>query len=151
MKILCICHANVCRSFMAQEFFKQLLPNVTVFSRGLYANPSYQVPLKVKQALATYHITDTRHTPQLLTPQDMYEADLIFCMEKKHEDLLLDRFAQYTDKIWLLTEFSGEKPTDVPDPIGLEGRRFAKQAKHLYQLVQACARRITQTHTGETI
>ena len=136
---------------MAQEFFKQLLPQETVFSRGLYANTSYQIPLKVKQALSDYHIPYTRHTPALLTPPDMQAADVIFCMEKEHEDLLLDRFAQYTDKIWLLTEFAGEKPTDVPDPIGLEGRAFTKQAARLYQLVQACARRITQQYTGETI
>ena len=84
MNILCICHANICRSFMAQEFLKQLLPGETVFSRGIYADPSYQVPSKVKEALAAHRIVFQSHTATPLHPQDLQQADLIFCMEKAH-------------------------------------------------------------------
>ena len=142
MKILCICHANICRSLMAQEFLKQLLPGVTVFSRGLYADPAYEVPQKVKDALSRHQIAFTAHTATPLTANDLAEADLIFCMEQAHADILLDRYAQYTDKIWLLSDFTCDKPQDVPDPIDLEGRAFAKQAEQLYKLCQAAASRI---------
>ena len=142
MKILCICHANICRSFMAQEFLKQLLPGTTVFSRGLYADPSYEVPPKVKEALSAPHIPFTAHTSTPLSAQDLAQADLIFCMEQIHTDGLLDRYAQYTDKIWLLTDFALDTPHDLPDPINLEGRAFAKQAQRLYEVCQAAAKRI---------
>lgn len=150
MKILCICHANICRSFMAQEFLKQLLPGETVFSRGLYADPSYEVPQKVKDALAKHHIPFTAHTSTPLRAQDLQQADLIFCMEQAHADGLLDRYAQYTDKIWLLTDFAFDTPQDLPDPIGLEGRSFIKQAEHLYQACRAAAKHIKQQQ-GERI
>ncbi len=142
MKILCICHANICRSFMAQEFFKQLLPKETVFSRGLYADPSYEVPQKVKDALAAHHILFTQHTATPLNAQDLQQADLIFCMEQTHLDGLLDRYAQYTDKIWLLTDFAFDNAQDLPDPIGLEGHAFAKQVQRLYNACSAAAKRI---------
>lgn len=144
MKILCICHANICRSFMAQEFLKQLLPGETVFSRGFYADPSYPVPQKVKEALRARHVAFTTHTATALNAQDLQQADLIFCMEQAHANLLLDKYAQYTDKIWLLTDFAFDRAQDLPDPIGLEGRAFTKQADRLYKACQTAAARIRQ-------
>ncbi len=144
MKLLFICQANICRSFMAQEFFKQLLPGHLVYSRGLYANPAYEVPPKVRQALSAHQIPFTEHTSTQLSPADLQQADFIFCMEQSHADRLLDRYAQYTDKIWLLTDFACAKPQDLPDPIGLEGRVFAKYAQRLYQICQQAARHLQQ-------
>ncbi len=144
MKILCICHANICRSFLAQEFLRALLPGQTVFSRGFYANKDYQVPDKVKQSLSARQLAFTAHTSTQLTPADLQNADLIFCMEQAHEERLLDRYPQYTDKIWLLADFALQKRQDVPDPIALEGRAFTKQADLLYRFCQAAAARIRQ-------
>lgn len=144
MKILCICHANICRSFMAQEFLKKLLPSAEVFSRGLYADPSYAVPQKVLQALNARQITGVEHTSTQLTAADLEAADLIFCMEAAHEERLLDRYPQYTDKIWLLTDFAFDKPQDLVDPIGFSGRSFDKLAQQLYHTCEAAAQRISK-------
>ena len=144
MKILCICHANICRSLLAQEFFKQLLPGQTVFSRGFYADPTYEVPAKVKQVLAQHHIEWKGHTSTPLTADDLAAADLIFCVEKAHEERLLDRYPQYTDKIWLLADFALDTPQDLQDPIGLEGHSFEKRARYLYEVCVAAAKRIKQ-------
>ena len=94
---------------MAQEFLRKLLPQAEVFSRGFYADPSYQVPEKIKQVLAAHQIAFTGHRSTPLTPADLQRADFIFCMEKQHEERLLDRYPQYTDKIWLLAEFAWGK------------------------------------------
>ena len=149
MKILCICHANICRSFMAQEFLKRLLPQSEVFSRGIYADPTYSVPLKVIQALNSHQIIFTQHTSTPLTALDLQNADLIFCMEQAHEELLLDRYPQYTHKIWLLTEFAYNKPKDIEDPISLEGRAFEKAADTLYEACQQAAQRIKQEFSAQ--
>ena len=143
MKLLCICHANICRSLMAQEFFKQLLPTEMVFSRGLYADPSLSVPAKVQKALAKHNISITEHTPTPLAGADLQLADLIFCMEQAHEERLLDRYPQFTNKIWLITDFALEQTEDLPDPIALEGHHFEKYVDKLYQLCQKAAERIT--------
>ena len=142
MKILCICHANICRSLLAQEFLKSFLPGHTIMSRGLYADPEYEVPQKVKDALAKKHLPFHGHTSTQLSAHDLQQADLIFCVEKQHEDYLLDRYAQYTDKIWLLTDFAFGKPKDLTDPMFLEGRCFEKQAARIYEACQTAALRI---------
>lgn len=147
MKVLCICHANICRSFMAQEFFKHLVPEGEFFSRGLYADPSFLVPSKVINALAKHHISFAGHTSTPLTPADLAGADLIFCMERTHEEYLLDHYPQYTDKIWLLAEFAQGSETDIEDPISLEGRMFEKTAEKLFKICQAAAKRIAQNRS----
>jgi protein-tyrosine-phosphatase len=129
---------------MAQEFLKSLLPGVEVVSRGLYADPSYMVPAKVIDALAKHHISFIKHTSTQLTTADLQTADLIFCMERSHEERLLDRYPQFTDKIWLLADFALDKTENVADPIAFEGRSFDKLAQRLYELCQAAAKRITQ-------
>ena len=142
MKILFICHANVCRSFMAQELLKRFLPNVTAFSRGMYVDPELVVPEKIIRFLHSQHLTPAPHTPKQLTPEDLQQADLIFCMEPQHQDFLLDRYAQFTDKIWLLAKYAFGKPESIEDPIGLSGRAFEKQAEQLAKTVYACAERL---------
>ncbi len=144
MKILCICHANICRSFMAQEFLKTLLPGVEVFSRGLYADPSYVVPAKVVKALAQHHRVFTGHTSTPLTVDDLAQADLIFCMEQAHVERLEDRYPQYSNKLWLLTDFAFDTVQELQDPIGLEGRAFEKQVARLHAACEAAAQRVKQ-------
>lgn len=129
---------------MTQEFFKQLLPKAEIFSRGLYADPTYTVPDKVILALKKHHISFNKYTPTPLTMADLQEADLIFCMERIHEERLLDRYPQYTAKIWLLTEFAHNQRQDIEDPISLEGHAFEKAAEQLYRICQAAAQRIEQ-------
>ena len=57
MKICFICHVNICRSFISQEFLKYLLQkdnrtDVEVISRGTYALDYLTVPKKIQDFLA---------------------------------------------------------------------------------------------------
>ena len=145
MKILFICHANMCRSVMAQYLLKKYLPQAETFSRGLYAETEQTVPENVVRFLAEQDISLTEHQPSQLTPQDLEHADWVFCMEPWQVEKLTDRYAQYTDKIWLLNEFAFGKETAVEDPVNLSGRAFTKVAKKLQEAVSACAKRLNET------
>ena len=142
MKILFICHANICRSFMAQELTKKQLPDAEVFSRGLFVDPDLQVPEKITRFLAGCDVVPAPHTPTQLSASDLERADLVFCMEPQHQEHLLDRYAQYTGKIWLLCDFACGKQKAIDDPIGLTGRAFEKQAQELKKTVLLAAERI---------
>ncbi len=144
MKILFICHANLCRSFMAQEILKKCLPQFVVFSRGMYVDPTLPVPQKITDFLTRIGLPPAQHQPTQLVEEDLQQADFVFCMETLHHARLLDRFAQYTDKIWLLNEFAWNKKTSIEDPIGLTGRAFDKQARELVKTVEATALRLTK-------
>ena len=142
MKILFICHANLCRSFMAQELLKKALPEAEVFSRGLYVDPSWKVPNKVLAFLAKHHITPAPHKPIQLTADDLKKADIVFCMEKQHLEKLADQFAQYTDKLWLLADYAFGREETLEDPIALQGTAFEKQANYLLEAVTAAAQKL---------
>ena len=143
MKIMFICHANVCRSFMAQRWLEKLMPQAQVRSRGLYADPALPVPQKIWHFLEENGISRSSHTPGMLRAEDLAWADIIFLMEQRHLDKLLDRYAQYSDKMWLLRDFAFEEEQDVPDPIGLSGRAFEKNARLLLDAVSAAAKKLS--------
>lgn len=129
---------------MAQELCKQKLPSAEVFSRGLYADSSYTVPQKVLDFLQKQGILPTPHNSTQLQGEDLQKADFVFCMEQNQVDQLLDRYAQHTDKIYLLNDFAFGKETDVPDPVSLSGHTFEKNAQKLMQAVYACADKLKQ-------
>ena len=141
MKVLFICYANVCRSFMAQELLKKAVPEADVFSRGLYADPSYAVPPKVLAFLAEQGVT-----PAPLQAQDLQTADIILLMEQRHLDKLVDRYAQHSDKMYLLNDFAFGQEKDVADPISLSGKAFKKSAAQLARAVQAVAQKLANRH-----
>lgn len=129
---------------MAQEICKNLLPQASVFSRGLYANREYAVPTKVWDFLRSLHISCAPHVSTQLTPVDLQQADRIFCMEKEHLEKLQDCYAQYSDKMWLLNDFAFSKETDLQDPILLSGRSFIKQATLLQKAVESAVKKIKE-------
>ena len=69
-------------------------------------------------------------------------------MELRHLDFLLDRYAQYTGKLWLINDFAFGQETAVEDPIGLHGRAFEKQARILQKAVLACVARLKKETTN---
>ena len=142
MKILFVCHANVCRSFMAQELCKKALPPAEVFSRGIYADPSVRVPEKVWRFLQANGIKKSAHTPAPLRREDLEQADFVFFMEQRHLDEWTDSYAQYSDKMWLLNDFAFGEEKDLPDPVLLEGRAFEKNARFLLTAVRAAAAKL---------
>lgn len=142
MKVLFVCHANVCRSFMAQQLLQKELPRAQVFSRGLYADSSLRIPEKIRLFLEKNAVDVPAHAPALLTKDDAKEADFIFFMERRHMENAADRWAEYSDKMWLLRDFAFGEEKDVPDPIGLSGRAFEKNALLLARAVSAAAEKL---------
>jgi len=142
MKILFICFANVCRSFIAEKLMKKFRPDDEIFSRGIYADPDFAVPQKVKDYLETQGIRYEKHIPALLEKEDMEEADYIFLMENEHYELLAEKWSQFIRKMYLLAKYAGEKKTDIEDPIGLRGRAFVKSIDRLNKIVESASSKL---------
>ncbi len=140
MKICFICHANVCRSFMSQEILKDLFKrnnrlDVEVISRGTYVLPHITVPSKIKEFLLKNNINFTGHIPTQYSKQDLSSSDFIFVMTQEQYDEITDRYAEFSDKIYLLGEFVSNKTRDIDDPISLVGKPFEKAANNLKNLI----------------
>ena len=140
MKICFICHANVCRSFISQEILKDLFKknnkkDVEVISRGTYVLPHITVPNKIKDFLLSNNIVYNNHIPTQYSKQDLSSSDYIFVMTQDQYDEITDKYAEFSDKIFLLGEFISNKTRDIDDPISLVGKPFEKAANNLKNLI----------------
>ena len=141
MKKICfVCHANICRSFGAECILNNLAKkdgniNIIAISRGIYAQDFYAVPDKLWSFLASKGIERTEHKSTLLTKEDLENNDLILTMTQDQKDDILDKFAQFTDKVFMLQEYVYDKEDEVKDPISFGIYGFNKVMEKVYQAV----------------
>ena len=62
-------------------------------------------------------------------------CDLIFVMTKEQYEELIDKYAEFSDKIFLLLDFILNEQRDIEDPISLCGKKFDKSADNLKKLI----------------
>ena len=117
-KICFVCHANICRSFSAECFLKDFLSkagrsDISVISRGIYAQSYFEVPSKITSFLASKGITQPPHTATLLNLEDMQNCTLILTMTEGQKEYILDNYAQFSNKVFTLHEYvySKEPPS----------------------------------------
>lgn len=89
--ILFVCHGNICRSPMAEFYFKHLLKedenenNFFVFSRGISneenGNDIYN---EAKRVLQKNGIPFSQHRAQKVTTSDINRSDYIFLMDDEN-------------------------------------------------------------------
>jgi len=140
MKICFVCHANVCRSFLAQEFLKKIIienniKGIEVISRGVFVFEDYPIPQKNIDFLLKNGIEYKKHTPTLIAKNDVLTSDLILVMTAEQLEILTDKYAEFTDKIHLFLEFAINTKEDMPDPIGKTGKQFDKIATKIKEAV----------------
>ncbi len=101
MKVLFVCTGNTCRSPMAEGIAKKFYSDKGVFlSAGLSVccptPASENAVLAVKEL---YGADISSHISQGVTPSLLDEADIIFCVSKRHADVILSAFPNLKDKI----------------------------------------------------
>lgn len=127
MKIMFICHGNICRSPMAEFVFKRMLqenrvPGTHTISscatseeeiRHGVGNPIYPPALAV---LARHGIVPQNKRAVRLTREDYDRYDLFICMDKRNLQNALSIFGSDPEnKLCLLLSFAGEN-RGVADP-----------------------------------
>ena len=97
----------------------------------------------VLEYLASKGIENVPHQPTQFDPAELEDVDFAFCMEPQQRDRLLDQYAQYTDKIWLLDEYVYGTESTVPAPMGLDKAAFFTIAAQLDHTILQCAHKLT--------
>ena len=146
-KICFVCHANICRSFSAECFLRDFLnkaksDDVKVISRGIYAQSYFKVPSKITKFLASKGINQPPHTAALLTRQDMQDCTLVLTMTEGQKEYILDKYAEFSDKVFTLHEYVYGKEQSIKDPVSLTGRSFEKVLEEIYKTVQDLVKKI---------
>jgi glycine hydroxymethyltransferase len=123
--VLFVCTGNICRSPIAEGFFRRLIGNskeIEVLSAGVHAVRGQPPSLYAVQVCAEegLDISDLRSQP--LTAELVDRATHIFAMTGAHLETIQTLFPHGAEKSFLLREFEEPGTTvwrDVPDPIGL--------------------------------
>ena len=123
LKILFVCHGNICRSPMAEMFMKNLVKNSGLEKEFFIesaacrtdeiGNPIHRgTVLKLKEK----NVPFTDHRARLITQEDYGFYDLIIAMDEENVYYMKRKWDNDpADKIKLLLEFAG-KSRDIADP-----------------------------------
>ena len=123
LRILFVCHGNICRSPMAEYVMKDLVKKAGVekqfqiasaaTSREEIGNPVYPPALR---KLAEHGIACNGHAARQLTNGDYEKYDLLIGMDKANlRDMCRICGGDFVDKMHLLMDYT-DHPRDVADP-----------------------------------
>ena len=116
IKILFVCHGNICRSPMAEFVLKDMVKKAglqdrfyidsAAASREEIGNPIYP---PAQRELRKHGITDASHRARQITAADLQNFDRIYYMDSRNRTYLQLLFPTYTQFLPFL-------PHDVADP-----------------------------------
>jgi|WetSurMetagenome_2_1015567.scaffolds.fasta_scaffold124231_2 protein-tyrosine phosphatase len=121
--VLFVCTANQGRSPIAEAIFRRLIneklinnQDWRIGSAGTWAQPGKPAASGARILMADRGMDISRHRSRPVTLKLITSSDLILTMESGQKESLHIEFASATNKVFLLSEMTGEV-IDVQDPI----------------------------------
>ncbi len=148
MKILFVCTANICRSFMAENIFKKIsaergIGDISVMSASLINMNGALADHKAVEMLEENGINVSGHKSILLTKDMIAKADMIIVMTNQHKEKIIENYPDAIDKTFLLKPFSvscsGMYDTDfddIKDPYKLSNYHYRICFSEIYLSVE---------------
>lgn len=131
IKIMFVCHGNICRSPMAEYIFKYITNNdkkYQVISRATtYEEIGNSIYYEAKKVLDKHGIPYNERSAKRLTIEEYNEYDYIIIMDEENR-WGLNRIIHTNDKVYKLLEFCGGD--DISDP--WYTRRFEDCYQEIY-------------------
>ena len=141
IKIMFVCHGNICRSPMAEAILKKMVYaenlDVQVESRGTSVYTEDPINPKSAEALATIGIKNVTHSSKQISKTDIEEADIVLTMTQQHKLSLVKTFPDFRYKIFTLAEYAVDSREDISDPFGKSQIFYNFCVQEIKKLVEA--------------
>lgn len=126
IKVMFVCHGNICRSAMAKYIFRYMTNNKYIIDSAGTSNEEEGNGLYYlsKETLDKYNIPYDNHKAHRITDDEFNEYDYIIVFDSYNMDNITRRFG-HNDKVRMLL------PTVIDDP--WYTRDFEKAYKDIYE------------------
>ena len=140
--ILFVCTANICRSPMAAGIFKKLIQDRAegeewrVESAGTWGLDGEEASLGSQTVMSEMGVDLSGHIARRVTSEMLAPFDLILTMESGHKEALQIEFSEIADKVFMLSEMSGEI-LNIEDPIGRTYQDYLETVDQIDKLIES--------------
>ena len=118
--VLFVCKGNICRSPLAQVYFKSLVEKegwkVTVCSAGLETTPGKPAHANAKAVALQHRLSLDSHTTSHVHKELIEQSDLIIVMEIAQKTRIHRLYPKSKGKVVLLGRFDSVGPLEIADP-----------------------------------
>ncbi len=150
--VVFICTGNVCRSPMAEGFYRQLTESddfIAIGSAGISAFDGQAASGHSVEVMKQENIDISKHESRMLTPEIVDQATHIFGMTCGHRDAVQMMFPESSEKVFVLREFlvgsDADFDLDVSDPIGGSLDEYVRTRNLIKEALQSVEKFINET------
>lgn len=148
MKILFVCSANICRSFMAERIFRKMSEksgrsDISVSSASLFDMKGAPSDPTAANLLVEKGFDGLSHKSRLLTEEIAAETDMILVMEQQHRYMIIKKYPDAAGKTFLLKPFTSgciqpdsNNMDDINDPYKLSAYHYRLCFAEIYMAIE---------------
>jgi protein-tyrosine-phosphatase len=146
-KLLFVCSGNTCRSPLAEGIAKQIFPGtvshgIEVSSAGTSAADGLPASGLAVEVAGENGIDLSGHRSRHLDRELIGAADLIVAMTRRHREIVGTIEPSSLAYTYVLSDFCGGVPGDIPDPIASGLEIYRETFKTIKECIDALADRM---------